>query len=93
MLGRLLSVSALERPDLLAPSVARALEAWQEQGPASVESVQVAEIDPDLADTAQFCAAYDVRLEDSANCVVVATRRGQRSRWSPASCWPPPAPT
>jgi prolyl-tRNA editing enzyme YbaK/EbsC (Cys-tRNA(Pro) deacylase) len=42
--------------------------------------VQVAEIDPDLADTAQFCAAYGVRLEESANCVVVVTRRGQQSR-------------
>ena len=77
MLGSLVSVPALERPDLLAPPVASALEAWQG---VPVEDVQVAEIDPDLADTAQFCAAYDVRLEHSANCVVVATRRGQRSR-------------
>jgi prolyl-tRNA editing enzyme YbaK/EbsC (Cys-tRNA(Pro) deacylase) len=27
--------------------------------------------DPDLADTAAFCAAYGHALEDSANCVVV----------------------
>ncbi|MFZ2516356.1 MAG: YbaK/EbsC family protein, partial [Candidatus Lutibacillus vidarii] len=33
-------------------------------------------IDPQLADTAAFCAAYDVALESSANCVVVAGRRG-----------------
>jgi prolyl-tRNA editing enzyme YbaK/EbsC (Cys-tRNA(Pro) deacylase) len=78
MIGRLLSVPALERPDLLAPPVALALKAWR--GQASVESVQVAEIDPDLAHTVQFCAAYDVRLEESANCVVVATRRGQERR-------------
>ena len=35
----------------------------------------MAEIDADLADTAAFCAAYDVPLEASANCVVVAARR------------------
>ncbi len=78
MLGRLLTVPALERPDLLAAPVALALKAWP--GPRPVEDVQVAEIDPDLADTAQFCAAYGVRLEESANCVVVVTRRGQQSR-------------
>lgn len=27
--------------------------------------------DPDLADTAEFCAAYGFALDDSANCVVV----------------------
>ena len=32
--------------------------------------------DPDLADTANFCAAYDVAPEASANCVVVAGKRG-----------------
>ncbi|MBW3619071.1 MAG: hypothetical protein KY461_02395 [Actinobacteria bacterium] len=32
------------------------------------------EIDPALADTAAFCAAYDVALEDSANCIIVASR-------------------
>lgn len=31
--------------------------------------------DPDLADTAQFCAAYDVPLEKSANAILVASRR------------------
>ena len=39
----------------------------------------VAEIDPQLADTAAFCAAYDVAPEASANCVVVAGRRGETS--------------
>lgn len=36
----------------------------------------VAPIDPTLADTAAFCAAYEVSLEVSANCVVVEGRRG-----------------
>ena len=35
----------------------------------------VAPIDPDLADTAAFCAAYDVPMDASANCVVVSGRR------------------
>ena len=63
------------RPDLLAAPVAAALAAWS--GPVDPGEVMVAEIDPDLADTAAFCAAYGVRLEESANCVVVAARRGE----------------
>lgn len=43
---------------------------------ARVPRARVAAIDPQLADTAAFCAAYDVALESSANCVVVAGRRG-----------------
>ncbi len=38
-----------------------------------------APIDPELADTAAFCAAYAVPLEASANCVVVAGRRAELS--------------
>ena len=60
---------AVEHPDLLAPPVASAIAA-------SALDCRVAPIDPDLADTAAFCAAYDVPLELSANCVVVAGRRG-----------------
>jgi prolyl-tRNA editing enzyme YbaK/EbsC (Cys-tRNA(Pro) deacylase) len=44
--------------------------------------VQVAEIDPDLADTAEFCVRYSVGLEQSANCVVVAGRRGDETRYA-----------
>ncbi len=58
---------AAERPDLLAPTVASAV--------ASLPGALVAPIDPDLADTAALCEAYDVALGASANCVVVAGRR------------------
>ena len=34
--------------------------------------------DPDLADTAQFCAAYGFALEDSANTIVVAGKAEPR---------------
>lgn len=35
---------------------------------------EVIAIDPDLADTAAFCAAYGYELDESANCIVVASR-------------------
>lgn len=59
-------VPALSDPSLLAPPVSAALSRLP-----GAEAVQVAPIDPDLADTAAFCAAYDVTLEQSANCVIV----------------------
>ncbi len=43
---------------------------------------RVAPIDTTLADTAAFCAAYDVALESSANCVVVLGRRGARTTYA-----------
>ena len=63
--------SALSRPDLLAAPVAEALRAvpWADQ-------VRVAAIDPALSDTAEFCEAYGVMPEESANCVVIAAKRG-----------------
>jgi prolyl-tRNA editing enzyme YbaK/EbsC (Cys-tRNA(Pro) deacylase) len=39
----------------------------------------IAPIDPGRADTAAFCGAYEVPLEVSANCVVVAGRRADVS--------------
>ncbi|WP_433067123.1 YbaK/EbsC family protein [Dactylosporangium sp. CS-033363] len=57
---------ALDAPALLAPPVRAALAALD-----GAQTVQVAAIDPELADTAAFCAAYDVTLEQSANCVIV----------------------
>ena len=45
-----------------------------------VEDVQVAEIDPDLADTAACCDRYDIPMEASANCVVIAAKPAGESR-------------
>ena len=59
---------AAAHTELLAPPVAAAV--------GSVTTALVAPIDPTLADTAAFCAAYDVAMASSANCVVVAGRRG-----------------
>ena len=69
---------ALSRPDLLAPPVLAALRGWEGRLP--VEQVAVAEIDPEVADTAAFTERYGVPLEESANCVVIAGRRGGEQR-------------
>jgi prolyl-tRNA editing enzyme YbaK/EbsC (Cys-tRNA(Pro) deacylase) len=76
-MGTLLTEPALERVDLLAPPVAQALRAW----PAAAE-VLVAPIDPELADTAAFCAAYQVAMDASANCVVVSGKREGQIRYA-----------
>ena len=65
-------LSALDHPELLAPAVASAVTA----------EMQVAAIDGTLADTAAFCEAYDVPLDISANCVIVAGRRGEATRYA-----------
>lgn len=44
--------------------------------------VLVADIDADLADTARFCARYGVEMSESANCVIVAGRRGDVVRYA-----------
>ena len=79
VLGTLRAVPALDRPDLLGEPVAQALKALD---PADAALVGVAEIDPGLADTAEFCAAYSSSLDRSANCVVVAGRRGGDTRYA-----------
>ena len=68
MIGDLSWAPAADRTDLLAEPVARAL--------GDDLAAQVAEIDPELADTAAFCARYGVPMELSANCVIVSTKRG-----------------
>lgn len=67
---------ALQAPELLAAPVNDALAALAAVDAALAERIEVAPIDPGLADTAEFCAAYGVRPEASANCIVVAGRRG-----------------
>ncbi|HEY3682314.1 MAG TPA: YbaK/EbsC family protein [Streptosporangiaceae bacterium] len=74
------SSPATERPDLLAAPVKAALSAWP--GPTPVTEVEAAEIDPDLADTAAFCARYASPMDASANCVVVAGKRGGEVRYA-----------
>ncbi len=85
MLGTLTTVPAVDRLDLLADPVAQAIRSRTTHESAH-ESAQilVAEIDPELADTSAFCARYGVGLEVSANCVVIAGRRGDTTRMAVA---------
>ena len=74
-LGRLESLPALDHPELLAPPVVAALEAW-EHGSA----MAVVAIDPAVADTAAMSEAYDLGMDTGANCVVVGGRRDGEER-------------
>jgi prolyl-tRNA editing enzyme YbaK/EbsC (Cys-tRNA(Pro) deacylase) len=69
-LGRLASLPALDHPELLAPPVLAALQAW-EHG----HELAVVEIDPAVADTAAMSEAYDLGMDTGANCVLVGGRR------------------
>src|SRR5215468_6942428 len=77
MMGTLQTGPATDRPDLLAAPVRDALATWSHAA-----EVLVAPIDPELADTAAFCAAYEVGLDVSANCVVVAGKREGTVRYA-----------
>lgn len=66
---------ALDHPDLLGAPVAAALADWP-----GAADVQVAAIDPGLADTAAMTEAYGFTLTQSANCVVVAGKRDGEER-------------
>lgn len=73
VLGNLDWRPAGEVPELLAEPVRTALDdlpAW------------AVAIDPTLADTAAFCAEYDVPMAASANCVIVHGKRAGESTYA-----------
>ena len=75
VLGTLDWLPAADHPELLALTVPAAL--------AGIDAA-VAEIDPDLADTAAFCDRYRVPAAASANCVVLVGKREGREVWAAA---------
>ncbi len=79
-IGTLEFAPAISNTGLLAPPVAAAISGpgW----PLPPDAVGVAEIDPELADTAAFCDRYQVAPAESANCVVVAGRRDGEVRYA-----------
>ena len=79
-IGKLDFEPAAGLPALLAAPVTAALTSPDWPHPA--EAIGVAEIDPDVADTAAFCERYDVSLAESANCVVIAGRREGETRFA-----------
>lgn len=78
--GSLPWLRAVDNPELLGPGTRDALARWAQLDPAVAASVAVAEIDPELADTAALTAAYDLPPAASANCVLVAGKRGGSER-------------
>ncbi|WP_125776551.1 YbaK/EbsC family protein [Antribacter gilvus] len=79
-LGDLPWEPALDRTDLLAAPVVAALRAWADANPQVRDQVAVTEIDPDHADTATLNEVHGLPPEASANCVLVAGRRGEDER-------------
>lgn len=75
--GSLTVSPAIDHPELLADPVAKAVAALPD-----ASDIGVAAIDPDLADTAAFCAEYGSPLSASANCVVVAGKRAGEERFA-----------
>src|SRR3989344_2342850 len=71
-LGNLKSVPVSERKDLVAGKTASAIENL------TSKEVFVAEIDPNLSDTANFCEHYKVEIGQAANCVILEATRGDR---------------
>ena len=69
---KLVFVSAKEREDLLAPSVARAVNT-----PEMGDAVKAAEIDPAFADGESMRREYGVRYEEELNCLAVQGLRGE----------------
>lgn len=66
--GTLQFSSALKQKNLVAPVVAQAI---------TEPDIGAAPIDASLSDTAAFCAAYEVKPEECANCVVLKTKKGE----------------
>ena len=71
---------ALDRPELLADPVVTALGQMRVAGVVDVDHIEIAEIDPDQADTAVLVEAMGWDLEDMANCIVIAGSRSGEER-------------
>lgn len=79
-LGSLTWYPAIDHLDLLAAPTAAAVTAWAAAEPEAATALVVAEIDPELADTAALTEAYDLPLSGSGNCVLVAGKREGNER-------------
>jgi prolyl-tRNA editing enzyme YbaK/EbsC (Cys-tRNA(Pro) deacylase) len=77
-LGILHFLPVMERLDLAGAMVASAIRSHAELA----EYISVAEIDPQLSDTAGFCERYQVSPELAANCVIVEARRGEEKQFA-----------
>lgn len=73
-LGTLKFFISSERVDLLAKPVVSLIASLPE-----ADRVGVAEIDPELSDTATFCERYKIGMNQAANCVVLEAKRADRT--------------
>lgn len=71
-LGKLEFVPVEEKLDLVGETTKKSIQTNHFSG------MLVAEIDPELADTAGFCKHYNIGMEISANCVVVEAKRADK---------------
>ena len=71
-LGKLNFSSITDGMGLVAEPVKKAFDSYGSSG------IYVAEINPNLADTAAFCEQYEIGMEISANCVIVEAKRADR---------------
>ncbi len=83
-LGTLTWLRAVDHPELLAETTAATILGWAVVEPRVADEVLVAEIDPDLADTAAMTDAYALPLAVSGNCVLVSGRRAGDERLAAA---------
>ena len=73
-LGKLTFTPFTEQPELVAKPIQDRLKSGLYQ-----EGVYVTAIDASLADTATFCATYDIALSISTNCIVVEAKRADKT--------------
>lgn len=73
-LGTLNISPANHRLDLLAEPVQKVIATLPD-----IEGIGVAEINPELSDTAGFCDFYQVGMNQAANCVVLEAKRGDKT--------------
>lgn len=74
--GKLQLQPAHENANLLASSTAARLQSLSNK-----EEIMVTSIDPSFSDTASFCANYDIKPEQAANCVIIEAKRGERTQY------------
>ncbi len=78
LIGKLEFRSVKDNLHLVADVVKEALQIGELSE--HLDEIFVAEIDPNLADTAEFCEAYEIKPEESANTIVVQAKRADR-KW------------
>jgi prolyl-tRNA editing enzyme YbaK/EbsC (Cys-tRNA(Pro) deacylase) len=74
--GKLQLQKALGNPTLVASQTAATIAALLDGS-----EVNVALIDAQFSDTAGFCAEYDIKPEQCANCVIIEAKRGETSKF------------